>query len=149
MKKVWVLLLLVLTTGCVTLEEKGYSYNLQQATARSTGDLAMTALLDEGVNQAEAVSFCNAVIKFVEDGAITKSLLREGVANLLATKFNRPEYVNYSDSIFLFIPSQIDANQKIPADIRKAILSFLKDGALHGAALYDPSRPPKDDEEAP
>jgi len=143
MKEVMMVMMLglVFMTGCVSTES--YTYNLQQSTARSAGDVAMTVLLDEGIKKDEAVALCNALVKFLEDGKITKSILRDGVNKLLTTTFKSPQYSSYVDGVFLLIPSDIDANEKIPENIRQLIISFVKDGAVHAANLYDPAHLPK------
>lgn len=128
----------VLFTGCVTTdsgEKKNFSYNMQQATWRSGGDLSMTALLDSGVDKTEAVNFANAIAAFVEDGTITKELFKAKV--LSVAPFG---YSDYIDALFSVIPSEVSLNEKIPENVRIGLSSFLKDGAIRGAELYNVER---------
>jgi hypothetical protein len=123
-------------TGCVTTDDTGkkkvsYTQNMQQATWRSGGDLAMTALLDSGADSEEAVKYVNAVIAFLEEGDTTKELFRVKV--LALAPFG---YSDYVDALIAVVPSSVSWNEKIPANIRTGLVSFLKDGALHGASLY-------------
>jgi len=138
MKKILLLAVLVLMTGCQTT--KVWTYNMKQATARGSGDVAMTALLDQGVKKEEAEAFCKAAIKWLEEGKLTKVLLKDKCYELLK-KHDRLQYADYLDALFAVIPSDVGYNQELPPEVRTALISFLKDGALHGSGLYREAPP--------
>lgn len=137
MKVLVVAMLAVVMTGCVTTDEEtgkkkvSYTYNMQQATWRSGGDLAMTALLDTGIDKAEAVEFANAVVAFLESGEIVKSVFRAKVLEVAPVG-----YADYVDALFSVVPSEVSFNEKIPENVRTGLVSFLKDGAGRAAELY-------------
>lgn len=143
MRTIMVITLALVVSGCVTTDpETGkkkatYTYNMQQATWRAGGDLAMTALLDTGVNKAEAVEFANAVVAFVEDGEIVKAVFQAKVLEVAPQG-----YADYIDALFSVVPSEVGLNQKIPEKVRIGLVSFLKDGAGRGAELYRDDKKP-------
>jgi hypothetical protein len=51
-------------------------------------------------------------------------------------------YADWADAL-LTVVDEVPLEQKIPPEIRDALLSFLRDGALYGASLYDDSKKPE------
>ena len=135
-----VVALVLFCCGCQTTNV--WTPNMRNSAARSAGDMAMTAVLDQGVDKAEAESFCKAMIKWLESGTFTKLVFREKCYDLLE-KHDRLKYVDYLDALFALIPSQVGYHDQIPPDIKEALISFLKDGALHSSALYKPQELPE------
>jgi len=140
--KTWIWILPVLfVTGCASIgpqpddPKQKVSWNMTQSLSRCGGDVAMTALLDSGINKDEATKFVQAIIDLLKQGQIQRDTFRTAVVAIAKGK-----YTDYIDSLFLVIPSSIGATDYIPEDIRQILISFLQDGALHAAALYDPKR---------
>ena len=115
------------------------TWNMQQATYRSAGDIAMTGLLDANVSQPEATRYVRALVAFLERGEVTKAALRDAVYAAIPDG-QQAAFRPYVDSLLLVIPSQIQANQQIPLDVRIALISFLRDGALRASELYQEGR---------
>jgi len=131
-----VLALVVLTmTGCSTLGDGGqpvWTYNLQQSLARSGGDVAMTMLLDQGVPKDKAVVVVNVLIRIVESNTSRKEI----EAALDAQVALLPAIAGIVDKLKKVVPASVGGTDKIPAEVKDILLSFLKDGALYGASLY-------------
>jgi len=139
--KTWIWIVPVLLfTGCASIGPQSddpnqkVSWNMTQSLSRSGGDIAMTAVLDTGVNKDEAVKFVQALIDLLKQGQIQRDVFRTQVYALA-----KGRYADYIDTLFLLIPSSIGPTTYIPEDIKQVLLSFLQDGALYAAKLYDPS----------
>lgn len=134
-------LIMLMVTGCQSFgpqpdnQDQKVSWNMTQSISRSGGDIAMTALLDSGINKDEATKFVQAVIDLLKQGQIQRDTFRTAVVSI-----SKGKYSDYIDSLFMVIPSSIGATDYIPEDIKQILISFLQDGALHAAALYDPKR---------
>jgi hypothetical protein len=132
-----VLALVVLTTtGCATLFGEGgqpvWTYNFQQSLARSGGDVAMTMLLDQGCPKAKAVEVVNVLIRIVESNVSRKEIEAELDAQVALL----PAIAGIVDKLKKVVPASVGGTDKIPAEVKDILLSFLKDGALYGASLY-------------
>ena len=138
-----VLALLLYTPGCLTTNGGAkLTWNQQQALARAAGDNAAIPVLDyTEVTQPAMTELVNAIIKFIETGDISKDQLRTYV-QAAAAKAGLKDAATYVDAIVMLIPSNIQANQNIPADVKQLLLSALRDGSLRGIALYDPTHKP-------
>ena len=126
--------------GCVHTGGDGgkvWTWNQRQALSRSGGDIAMTALLDQGVDKKEAVEICKAVAEYVEDGALSKAMFQKYVIDRIPV-----QYADWADALFLILEN-VGLEEKIPPEIRAALLSFLNDGAIYGANLYKDEHRPK------
>ena len=122
-------------TGCGTFgSKKVWTYNLQQSLCRSGGDVAMTMILDQGVNKDEAVALCNALIKFLESDPTATVISFKLQVNAFVEK--NPSFANFVNRLFLVIPSDVGDYVQIPSQVKSSLLSFLKDGAVYGAGLY-------------
>jgi len=128
-------ILCVLSSGCASTEGKALSYNMTQSVARSGGDVAMTALLDEGVDSDKARRYALALAELVQSGDINKALLREK-AYELALKYELNGAADYIDTLLAVIPSSVGEVNFLPAKYKDAIVSFLKDGAVRAMDLY-------------
>ena len=128
---------IVVLAGCETTDSKVWTWNQRQALARSGGDIAMTALIDQGVDKAEAVEVCKAIAEYIENGAMSKIVFQKYVTDKVPTA-----YADWADALFLILDN-VGLEEQIPPEIRTAILSFLNDGALYGAKLYSDEHAPK------
>lgn len=137
----FMVLAIVLMTGCASMNDGKLSYNMTQSVSRSAGDVSMTALLDEGVNPKVVREYVNGLITLVQDETLDKMALRDAIF-ALATKLKLKNMSSYIDALIAVIPSHVSVVDKIPPDVRTALVSFLKDGALKGLDFYDPKRPP-------
>jgi hypothetical protein len=115
---------------------KVWTWNQRQALARSGGDIAMTAILDQGVNKAEAVEICNVLIKYLESGDVSKAEFKAYVYQKIPAS-----YADWADAL-LMVVDNLELQDKIPPEIKTALLSFLKDGAVYGAGLYKDEHKP-------
>jgi hypothetical protein len=127
-------------SGCVATGTGGstgnkvWTYNLQQALARSGGDVAMTMVLDQGVNKKDAVGLVEAIIVFIESSDATIAMLNAKLDDL---KLKQPQYAGFIDKLSAAIPG--GASGQIPPDVKAVLLSFLRDGAVYGATCYKDS----------
>lgn len=137
-------LAILLGTGCASTEGHALSYNMTQSVSRSAGDIAMTALLDEGVDEVKARKYAEALAELVQ-GDLSKAILREE-AFRLADKFGLTGAADYIDALLSIVPSEISAVEKIPEKYHHALSSFLRDGAIRAMDIYDFSRAPRGDE---
>jgi len=144
MKRAWSLILvsvMVVATGCQNTQGGGdsnvWTWNQRQALSRSGGDIAMIALLDQGADKAEAIEICQAIAEYVQDGALSKAMFQKYVIDKIP-----PQYADWADALFLILDN-VGLEEKIPSEIRDAILSFLNDGAIYGAGLYKDEHKPK------
>lgn len=112
---------------------KVWTYNLQQALARSGGDVAMTMALDQGVSKQDAVGLCNALIVFIEGGDVTLAALNAKINDLSA---NKPQFASFVGKLNSAIPLGIGKTERIPPEVKSVLLSFLRDGAVYGATMY-------------
>jgi hypothetical protein len=119
------------TTGGSGESSKIWTYNLQQALARSGGDVAMTMVLDQGVNKKDAVGLVEAIIVFIESSDATVALLNAKLADM---KVKQPQFAKFIDKLSAAIPG--GAAGAIPPDVKAVLLSFLRDGAVYGATCY-------------
>jgi hypothetical protein len=127
---------MVLAAGCATTGGTGegskiWTYNLQQALARCGGDVAMTMVLDQGVNKKDAVGLVEAIIVFIESSDVTVAMLNAKLADL---KVKQPQYAGFVDKLSAAVPSGTVG--AIPPDVKAVLLSFLRDGAVYGATMY-------------
>ena len=136
-------LIAVLGGGCQTTD---VSWNMTQSLSRSGGDIAMTALLDEGTDAKIAREYVDALILLIQDETLDKAALHDA-AIALANKIGLKNAAAYIDALIAVIPSRVEEVNKIPADVRTALVSFLKDGALRAMDLYDPAKVKTDDDE--
>ena len=123
-------------TGCVTTGGGSsgnaiWTYNLQQSLARSGGDVAMTMVLDQGVNKKDAVGLVEAIIVFIENSDATYAVLNAKLADL---KVKQPQYAKFIDKFSAAIPG--GSAGQIPPEAKAILLSFLRDGAIYGATMY-------------
>jgi len=131
----------VLLVGCQSMNDGNLSYNMTQSVARSGGDVAMTALLDEGVDATQAREYVTAIAKLLEDGTLSKATLRTGCQSI-ATKLKLTGVADYIDALMVIVPSKVAEYQQIPPEYRAAILSFLNDGAIRALDLYKADKKP-------
>ena len=121
--------------GCVTTGGTStgaiWTYNLQQALARSGGDVAMTMVLDQGVNKKDAVGLVEAIIVFIENSDATYAVLNAKLADL---KVKQPQYAKFIDKFSAAIPG--GSAGQIPPETKVILISFLRDGAIYGATMY-------------
>ena len=134
MKKLVIVIVMFLMAGCVTNEK--LSWNMTQSVSRSGGDIAMTALLDEGADPVLARKYVNALIELIQDETLNKQALRDA-AVALANKLKLKNAATYIDALIVVIPSHVKEIDKIPEDVRTALVSFLRDGAVRSLDLYD------------
>lgn len=137
-------LIAVLGSGC---QSTGVSWNMTQSLSRSGGDVAMTALLDEGTDAKIAREYVDALIMLIQDETLDKAALHDA-AIALANKLGLKNAAAYIDALLAVIPSHVKEIDKIPADVRTALVSFLKDGALRAMDLYDPAKVKTDADES-
>jgi len=127
-------------TGCASMGGgKVWTWNQRQALSRSGGDIAMTALLDQGVDKAEAVEVCRSIAEYLESGAVSKEVFQKYVYKLVPVA-----YADWVDALFLVI-GNVELEEQIPAEVRTALVSFLRDGALYGAGLYKDEHKPAEE----
>lgn len=131
----------VLMTGCQSMSGGSMSYNMRQSVSRSGGDVAMTALLDEGVDAKKAREYVVALTRFVEKGDVDKIALRQACLSI-AEKLKLTGVAEYVDALMIVIPGEIGEYQKIPEKYRKALVSFLRDGATRALDLYKADEKP-------
>ena len=131
----------MLVTGCQSLNNGKLSYNMTQSVSRSGGDVAMTALLDEGIDAGKAREYVAALTKFVEKGDIDKTALRQACLSI-ADKLKLTGVAEYIDALMIIIPGEIGEYQKIPEKYRIALVSFLRDGATRALDLYKADEKP-------
>jgi len=122
--------------GCKTTDDSFWTWNQRQALARSGGDVAMTALIDQGVNKAEAVEVCMAILRYVESGDMSKAVFQKYVLEKIP-----PAYVDWADALFVVLDN-VGLEEQIPPEVRTALISFLRDGAIYGASLYKDGHKP-------
>lgn len=128
-------------TGCQSMSDGKLSYNMTQSLSRSGGDVAMTALLDEGVDAKKSREYVAALTELIEKGELSKIALRQACLDL-AVKLKITGAANYIDALMIVIPSRIAEYQEIPKDIRIALVSFLRDGATRALDLYKTDKKP-------
>jgi hypothetical protein len=133
---------IVMMTGCASTEGGKLSWNMTQSVSRSGGDVAMTALLDEGVDAKKAREYVSALIQLIEKGDINKAALRTAALDL-AKKLKLTGVADYIDALLAVVPGHVEEYQKIPPEVRTAIVSFLRDGAVHALDLYKADKAPK------
>jgi hypothetical protein len=132
--------LMVMGSGCTTTGGGGedgakLSYNMAQSLSRGGGDIAMTALLDEGVDPKMAREYVLGLSEIIGKGDLDKTALRDA-ALALATKCKIKGAAEYIDALLVVIPSHVKWNEKIPEQYRTALVSFLNDGAIRALDLY-------------
>ena len=134
--------LFMVMTGCITTTGptgdtgqtgKLWTYNLQQALARSAGDVAMTMTLDQGVNKAAAVKLTNELILFIQSSDLTLIVLNAKIADIAVTS---PQFAKFLDKLNSAIPLGLGKSSTISPEVKAVLLSFLQDGALYGATMY-------------
>jgi hypothetical protein len=74
-----------------------------------------------------------------QDETLNKLALRDA-AIALANKLKLKHAADYIDALIVVIPSHVTEIEKIPANVRTALVSFLKDGAVRALDLYDGSK---------
>ena len=128
--------------GCASTRD-GLSYNMTQSASRSAGDIAVTALLDEGKDAEKIKAYITSMVEFLESGETTLSKeALKSAAFKIATKVKLEDASDYIDALISVVPSKIKGGEKIPDEYKDALLSFLKDGALRAMELYDVSKKP-------
>jgi hypothetical protein len=132
---------IMMLTGCLTTDGGKLSWNMTQSVSRSGGDVAMTALLDEGVDAGKAREYVAALIPLIEKGDIDKVALRQGCLDI-AAKLKLTGVADYIDALMIVIPGKIGEYEKIPVEYREALVSFLRDGATHALDLYKADKKP-------
>lgn len=133
--------LLAVAPGCAMLGinysgsgPKFWTYNLKQSLARSGGDVAMTMVLDQGVDKKVAVGFCESVIAlFQQDANITSAAFKEKIC---ADAACNPALSGLADKAIALLPSDLVDTEAMPPEIKDAIVSFMRDGAIYGATMY-------------
>ena len=136
------MMVILLMTGCASLNDGKLSWNMTQSVSRSGGDMAMTALLDEGIDAKKTREYVAALIKLIEKGGIEKVALRQACLDI-AAKLKLTGISDYIDALMVVIPGKIGEYEKIPLQYREAIVSFLRDGATHALDLYKPGKLPE------
>lgn len=147
MKRYLVLLvaavLVMVGTGCGTTtggdESAKLSFNMTQSISRGSGDVAMTALLDQGVDPVKAKEYVQGLAELVGKGDVDKQALHDA-AIALANKLKIKGAADYIDALLVVIPSHVKWNEKIPEQYRTALVSFLNDGAIRAVELYKPGK---------
>ncbi len=132
----------LMLSGCATTggggdDGKILTYNMTQSLSRSGGDIAMTELLDLGVDAKTAREYVNGLILLIKQGDLDKTALRTA-ALALAEKLKIKGAADYIDALLAVIPSHVKWNEKIPEPYRTALVSFLQDGAIRALDLYKP-----------
>lgn len=111
-----------------------WTYNLKQSLARSGGDVAMTMALDQGVDKKVAVGFCEAIIAlFQQDANVTGLTLKAKLAELAK---QNPALTSLANKLLDVLPTSLVDTEALPPEIKDAIISFLRDGAIYGATMY-------------
>ena len=87
----------LLASGCAS-SGKVWTWNQRQALSRSGGDVAMTALLDQGVDKAEAVELCNALIVFLESGDVSRAVFQKHVYEVIPVR-----YADWADALLTVV----------------------------------------------
>jgi len=127
---------LVFAQGCKTTGAgTDLSYNMKQAVSRSAGDVAMTALLDDGADAKQAGEYVQGLVKLFEVAKLDKATFRMA-AHSTAKRVGLTDAADYIDVLVSIVPSDVGEIEQIPLKYRKALLSFLQDGALRALALY-------------
>jgi hypothetical protein len=131
-------IILAMNTGCKHTdgEDGPFSYNMKMSVSRSAGDVAMTALLDEGVSPEKATKYVDGLIQLFDEGTLNKVMLREAAARL-ANELELGTVADYIDAFIIVIPNEIGEIDNIPQTVRNALVSFLRDGAKRALILYD------------
>jgi len=136
--------IIVMVTGCASTDGGKLSWNMTQSVSRSGGDVAMTALLDEGVDAKKAREYVAALIKLVDAGDIDKVALRQACLDI-AARLKLTGIADYIDALMVVIPGKIGEYEKIPLPVREALVSFLRDGATRALDLYKADKKPASD----
>lgn len=134
-------IVVVMMTGCASFSDKKLSWNMTQSVSRSGGDVAMTALLDEGVDAKKSREYVAALIQLIEKGDIDKVALRQACLDT-AAKLKLTGVADYIDALMVVVPGRIGDYEKIPLKYREALVSFLRDGATHALDLYKADKKP-------
>jgi hypothetical protein len=136
--------IVVMMTGCASTSGGKLSYNMTQSVSRSGGDVAMTALLDEGVDAKKAREYVAALVQLIEKGDLDKVALRQACLDT-AAKLKLTGVADYIDALMVVVPGKIGEYEKIPVEYREALVSFLRDGATRALDLYKADKKPKPD----
>lgn len=128
---------IVMGSGCASTEGGKLSYNMTQSVSRSAGDVSMTALLDEGVDPVKGRVYAETLAELIDEGTLNKAGVREAAFDA-ANAVGLTGAADYIDALLAVVPVEYSEYERIPEKYRRALVSFLRDGAVRAVDLYVP-----------